>query len=122
MCSLRTAHSLRMDLQCTTNGGANWSAVGKFSGFCVTAFGFGASAPGESYPAVYVAAVTISGITAGAINIWRSTDDCVTWTNLGAALNSWDSVTDITGDPNNYGVIYLTFGGSGAGWFGVALP
>jgi hypothetical protein len=58
--------------------------------------GFGAAAPGETYMAIY-----ISGQLDGVRGLYRSDDMGATW------------VASITGDPRNYGRVYISTNGRG---------
>lgn len=90
------------------DGGKTWTAVGGMQE--VVAFGFGAHAPSQTYPAIYVA-----GYYNGKYGIWRSDDDAQSWTNLGDyPLDMADEITTVSGDANIYGRVYVGFGGSGA--------
>jgi photosystem II stability/assembly factor-like uncharacterized protein len=87
------------------NGGAMWSAVPNV--LEVRAFGFGRAL--TSYPAIF-----ISGWVKGVYGIWRSDDNAQSWTQIGDfPLGSMDEVKAVEGDKNDYGIVYLGFGGSG---------
>jgi hypothetical protein len=92
----------------STDHGATWNAVPGVSE--VWTFGFGKMAPGESYPAIY-----IFGWVGGAVGIWRSDDNAVTWIRLsdGFPLSSFDQIVTMEGDANTYGTVYVGFAGSG---------
>ena len=67
------------------------------------------AAPGASYPTIFVEA-TISGV----YGLYMSTDNCATWTLLGAyPLNRIDSINGLFGDPNIFGRYYIAYQGSG---------
>ena len=91
----------------STNGGATWTAVPNvLDVFC---FGFGAAAPGQSYPAIYIV-----GYVNNVYGIWQSTNNAQSWTNIGTyPLGELDQITTISGDPNTYGEVYVGFSGGG---------
>jgi hypothetical protein len=90
------------------DGGTTWSEVAGMQE--VYAFGFGAAASGQSYPAIFVA-----GYLNNRWGLWRSDDNAANWVSLGdTPLDMADQVTAISGDANVYGRIYVGFGGSGA--------
>jgi photosystem II stability/assembly factor-like uncharacterized protein len=94
----------------SNDGGASWSSVSGFKN--VISFNFGKPAPSASYPTIFV-----SGWFNGDYGIWRSTDNCATWTKIGDyPLESIDLSPSIAGDPNIYGRCYVAFGGSGAAY------
>lgn len=84
----------------------------------VTAFGFGAPKPGDTFPALY-----IYGRVGGDPGWWRGTNLSTTaqWTKLSHyAIGGWlDGVRNTNGDLNHYGKAYIGFQGSGwkYGWF-----
>src|SRR5262249_12606213 len=91
----------------STNGGVTWNTVPNVN--AVDAFGFGAAAPGQSYPAIYIA-----GWVNNAYGIWQSINDAQSWTQIGTYPNgSLDQIRTISGDPNVYGQVYVGFAGSG---------
>ena len=91
----------------STNGGATWTAVPNV--LDVFTFGFGAAAPGQSYPAIYIV-----GYVNNVYGIWQSTNNAQSWTNIGTyPTGELDQITTISGDPNNYGEVYVGFAGGG---------
>ncbi|OIQ75463.1 xyloglucanase precursor [mine drainage metagenome] len=81
----------------STDGGSTWTAIANVVE--PMAIGFGAPAPGQSYPAIYMV-----GLVNGVYGIWQSINDAQSWTQLGPfANNSLDTVRTISGDPNVYG-------------------
>ena len=91
----------------STNGGATWTAVPNV--LEVTCFGFGAAAPGQSYPAIYIV-----GWVNNVYGIWQSINNAQSWTQIGTyPNNSLDTIKTISGDPNIYGQVYVGFEGSG---------
>ena len=96
----------------STNGGATWTAVPNV--LEVTCFGFGAAAPGQSYPAIYIV-----GWVNNVYGIWQSINNAQSWTQIGTYPNSsLDTIKTISGDPNIYGQVYVGFQGSGYAVFG----
>jgi hypothetical protein len=94
------------------NGGAAWTAVSNV--LAVSYVGFGAIAPGKTYPAIY-----IYGWVSNVLGVWQSVDDCVTWTNLGAfPTGVVVQVSCISGDPNIFGRVYVGFAGGGYAYYG----
>jgi hypothetical protein len=91
----------------STDQGATWTAVANVQE--VYCFGYGAAAPGQSYPAIYIV-----GYVNGVYGVWQSNNNAQSWTQIGTnPNNSIDSITTISGDPNVYGQVYVGFSGSG---------
>ncbi|HEV3341909.1 MAG TPA: hypothetical protein VG125_16195, partial [Pirellulales bacterium] len=91
----------------STNGGVTWNAVANVD--AVDAFGFGAAAPGQSYPAIYIV-----GWVNNVYGIWQSTNDAQSWTEIGTYPDgSLDEIKTISGNPNVFGEVYVGFAGSG---------
>jgi hypothetical protein len=88
-----------------------------------TAVGFGMPAPGQSYPAVYLAgSVTAGSVDGGALDggsvgsVWgsyRSDDAGATWQRIDDANHQFGYINCLTGDPRRYGRVYLGTGGRG---------
>jgi hypothetical protein len=94
----------------STNGGATWTVVPNV--LAVTTFGFGAAAAGQSYPAIYIV-----GYVNNVFGIWQSVDNAQSWTNIGTyPTGALDLIGTISGDPNNYGAVYVGFSGGGGGY------
>jgi photosystem II stability/assembly factor-like uncharacterized protein len=92
----------------STDGGATWTAVPNV--LECYACGFGKSATSGGYPAIYIA-----GYLSGKWGIYRSDDNAVSWTSLGAnPLGNADTIKTISGDMQTYGKVYVGFGGSGS--------
>lgn len=98
------------------NGGLTWTTITNVKQ--PHTIGFGAAAPGQSYPSVFIVGwVSVRGTwTYGA---WESDDAgfgaTPTWKQIGPYPNdSLDRATDIAGDPGLYGQVYVGFAGSGA--------
>jgi hypothetical protein len=91
----------------STNGGATWSAVPNV--LDVFTYGFGAAAPGQSYPAIYIV-----GYVNNVYGIWQSTNNAQSWTNIGIyPMGQLQQITTISGDPNHFGEVYVGFAGGG---------
>ena len=73
-----------------------------------TAVGFGMPAPGQSYPAVYLA---------GSVNVvwgtYRSDDAGLTWQRIDDPNHQFGYINCLTGDPRRFGRVYLGTGGRG---------
>ena len=71
--------------------------------------GFGAAAPGESYPAIYMV-----GWVNSVYGVWQSINEAQSWTQIGTFPDgSLDQIKTISGDPNVFGQVYVGFCGSG---------
>jgi hypothetical protein len=70
--------------------------------------GYGAPAPGASYPSLY-----LSGQVGGVTGFFRSDDEGVSWTLLNTASQQWGYVNLISGDMRAWGRVYLGTGGRG---------
>lgn len=87
------------------DGGATWEPVAGVSS--VLAFGFGSPAPDGTAATIYLA-----GHVNETYGIWRSTDDGVTWEQIGDYPVTVDWVTSISGDADEFGLVYVGFTGS----------
>jgi hypothetical protein len=91
----------------SSNQGAAWTAVANVTE--VNCVGFGAPAPGQSYPSIYIV-----GYVQNVYGIWQSNDDAKSWIQIGTyPTGVLDQITTISGDPNNYGQVYVGFDGAG---------
>jgi hypothetical protein len=91
----------------STNQGSTWTTVANVQN--VSCFGYGAAAPGQSYPAIYIV-----GNVNGVYGIWQSINNAQSWTQIGTnPNNSINNIVTIAGDPNVYGQVYVGFSGSG---------
>jgi len=91
----------------STNQGATWTAIPNVTE--VICFGFGASAPGQSYPSIYIV-----GWVNKVYGVWQSVDDAQSWTQIGTyPTGSLDEIKTISGDPNVFGKVYIGFAGGG---------
>ncbi|MBK6018380.1 sialidase family protein [Streptomyces sp. MBT53] len=91
----------------SVDGGASFSKVA--SCWASYTLGFGRSAPGADYPAIYQVGSTES-ITA----VYRSDDEAKTWVRINDDRHQWGWTGQcITGDPRVYGRVYLATNGRG---------
>ncbi|MEZ5256374.1 MAG: hypothetical protein R2705_05655, partial [Ilumatobacteraceae bacterium] len=89
----------------STDGGATWREVPGVDK--VLTFGFGAAAPGSA-----VGTIFIVGDVDGEYGIWRSDDTAASWTKIGTYPLTIDTPGAISGDRNEYGVVYVGYAGS----------
>jgi xyloglucan-specific exo-beta-1,4-glucanase len=93
----------------STNSGTSFSTLGNVS-HC-GAVGFGMTAPGASYPTIYIWG-TVSGIR----GIWRSTDTGASWVRVNDDAHEFGGPGNgefVIGDMNTYGVVYMSSAGRG---------
>jgi hypothetical protein len=88
------------------DSGATYVQLSQVSG--ATAVGFGMPAPGQTYPAVYVA-----GSVLGTWGTYRSDDAGTTWQRVDDSSHQFGYINCLTGDPRRYGRVYLGTGGRG---------
>jgi hypothetical protein len=74
----------------------------------IQGFGFGKSAPGTDYAALYQV-----GIDQGVRGIFRSDDVGRTWVRINDDRHQWGLVLQVTGDPRLYGRVYVGTHGRG---------
>lgn len=74
----------------------------------IEAFGFGRNAPHQSYPALYLA-----GTVRGQSGVFRSIDEARSWTRINDDRQQWGLILQITGDPRQYGRVYVGTHGRG---------
>ena len=61
--------------------------------------------PGQSYPAIYIV-----GYVNNVYGIWQLTNNAQSWTNIGTdPTGELDEIYTISGDPNQYGEVYVGF-------------
>ena len=88
------------------DSGATFASMSRVNG--ATAVGFGMAAPGQSYPAVYLA---------GSVDVvwgtYRSDDGGLTWQRIDDPNHQFGYLNCLTGDPRRYGRVYLGTGGRG---------
>jgi photosystem II stability/assembly factor-like uncharacterized protein len=90
----------------STDTGATFTRLGRVSE--IHAFGFGKAAPGAPYPALYLV-----GVASGVRGIFRSIDAAHTWVRINDDRHQWGLVLHITGDPKQYGRVYVGTHGRG---------
>jgi photosystem II stability/assembly factor-like uncharacterized protein len=74
----------------------------------IHAFGFGRAAPGSNYPAIYLA-----GIVRGQPGFFRSDNTAETWVRINDDQHQLGLVLQISGDPKQYGRVYVGTHGRG---------
>ena len=74
----------------------------------IHAFGFGKAAPGAGYPALYLV-----GVVDGLRGIFRSDDTARGWVRINDDQHQWGLLLQITGDPKQYGRVYVGTHGRG---------
>ena len=72
------------------------------------ALGFGQAAPGADYPALY-----LSGTVDNQSGLFRSDDAGASWVAIHDDQNRFGYINHITGDPRQFGRVYLGTGGRG---------
>lgn len=96
------------------DGGATWQSVTNVQE--VHTFGYGAPSAAGGPASVYIV-----GYVKGVYGVWYSADDAQTWTQIGQnPLHSLDNIKTISGDMDQFGRVYVGFGGSGYAYFDVA--
>jgi len=94
----------------STDGGASWKALDKI--LEVYSFGFGKAAPGQDYPAIFIA-----GYVDNVWGLWRSDDNAANWVKIGDyPLGNVDIIRSVAGDMDRYGRCYVGFAGSGGAY------
>ncbi len=74
----------------------------------IHAFGFGKAAPNANSPALYLV-----GIVQGMRGIFRSNDSAHSWVRINDDQHQWGLILHITGDPKQYGRVYVGTHGRG---------
>lgn len=74
----------------------------------IHAFGFGKAAPGHDYSALYLV-----GVVNGVRGIFRSDNASKKWIRINDDQHQWGLVLQITGDPKQYGRVYVGTHGRG---------
>lgn len=74
----------------------------------IHAFGFGKAAPGARDAALY-----LIGVVEGLRGIFRSDDSARTWVRINDDRHQWGLLLHITGDPRQYGRVYVGTHGRG---------
>ena len=100
----------------STDQGKTWAALPNV--LEVTTFGFGAAAPGSSYPTIFIV-----GYVNDVYGVWQSTNKGQSWTQIGTQpAGELDQITTISGDPNTYGQVYVGFAGGGYAYLSQNAP
>jgi hypothetical protein len=74
--------------------------------------GFGKAAPGSSFLTLY-----LYGTANGALDLYRSTDDGVSWIQINDSAHQWGGgVNSLTGDMRTFGTVYVGTNGRGIIW------
>jgi len=85
----------------STDGGQTWPSVANTSG--VVAVACGKAAPGKTYPAIYML-----GYLSSVWGLYRSDDNCASWTFLGANPGSYAGwINSLAASQDVYGKVYL---------------
>jgi photosystem II stability/assembly factor-like uncharacterized protein len=74
----------------------------------IHAFGFGKAAPNKAYPALY-----LIGVVDGVRGIFRSDNIAESWVRINDDQHQWGLLLHITGDPKQYGRVYVGTHGRG---------
>ncbi len=74
----------------------------------IHAFGFGKAAPNKAYPALY-----LIGVVDGVRGIFRSDNTAESWVRINDDQHQWGLLLHITGDPKQYGRVYMGTHGRG---------
>jgi xyloglucan-specific exo-beta-1,4-glucanase len=91
----------------STNSGASFTKLSTVTK--AVSIGFGAAAPGQTYPALYAMA-TVGGVT----GVYRSDNAGAAWVRINDDRHQYGNAGDaITGDPRVYGRVYLGTNGRG---------
>jgi photosystem II stability/assembly factor-like uncharacterized protein len=98
----------------STDGGATWTRVTSASSSYT--LGFGKAAPGSKYQTLYQVGV-VNGVT----GIFMSANDGASWKRINRNDQNWGWTGQaVTGDPNDYGRVYLATNGRGVQTIDVA--
>lgn len=90
----------------STDSARTFERLGSVAG--ALALGFGQAAPGADYPALY-----LSGTVDNQSGLFRSDDAGVSWVAIHDDQNRFGYINHITGDPRQFGRVYLGTGGRG---------
>jgi photosystem II stability/assembly factor-like uncharacterized protein len=90
----------------STDSGATFARMDGVSE--IHAFGFGKAAPGADYAALYLV-----GVVNGQRGVLRSSDTARTWVRINDDRHQWGLVLQVTGDPKQYGRVYVGSHGRG---------
>jgi photosystem II stability/assembly factor-like uncharacterized protein len=102
-------HPVGNPLMRSIDGGRSWAPVASLLEVHAIGFGKGTGA----FPAILVV-----GWVKGEYGVWRSEDDCATWTRLGDyPLGILNQVSAISGDGDDPTMVYLGFRGAGYAYY-----
>jgi hypothetical protein len=111
---LRTVFGLEGNVWVTTSN-ALWHSSDSAASFqridavsATQSIGFGQAAPGAAHPAIFLA-----GTVSGRAGIYRSDDAGANWTAIDDAEHRFGFISYISGDPREFGRVYLGTGGRG---------
>lgn len=111
---LRSVYGLEGNLWVNTNG-ALWRSTDRAATFerinavgATQSLGFGQAAPGATHPAIFLA-----GTVNGRVGIYRSDDAGANWLAIDDAQHRFGFINHMSGDPRQYGRVYLGTGGRG---------
>jgi photosystem II stability/assembly factor-like uncharacterized protein len=91
----------------SADGGATWTKVSSASSSYT--LGFGKAAPWSKYLTLYQV-----GVVGGVTGVFMSTDDAASWHRINSDAQNWGWTGQaITGDPNDFGRVYLATNGRG---------
>ncbi|MBX9853798.1 MAG: T9SS type A sorting domain-containing protein, partial [Cytophagaceae bacterium] len=90
----------------STNSGANFTKLTNVQAAYLV--GFGKAAPAQTYPAIY-----IQGTIGGVLGFYRSIDAGANWVRINDNQHNFGWINHITGDPDQYGRVYLATAGRG---------
>jgi hypothetical protein len=79
--------------------------------------GFGKAAPNQSYPAVF-----LWGKVKGKEGFWRSDDQAATWVRINDDRHQFGSLRGLSGDPEEFGTVYIAPHGRGVLVGKIAAP
>ncbi|MEO8181943.1 MAG: hypothetical protein ABI895_24165 [Deltaproteobacteria bacterium] len=110
----RAMYGLEGNLWVTTNG-ALWRSTDSAASFerinavsAAQSLGFGQPAPGATHPALFLA-----GTVNGRAGLYRSDDVGASWLAIDDAEHRFGFINHLTGDPRQFGRVYLGTGGRG---------
>jgi photosystem II stability/assembly factor-like uncharacterized protein len=90
----------------STDSGATFARISSIEEAATV--GFGKAAPGQTYPAVFLA-----GKIQGLFGVFRSDDAGATWTRITDDRHQYAAIVHLTGDPRIFGRVYLAAAGRG---------
>lgn len=97
----------------SSDGGASWQAVQGVTE--VTSFGYGAPKVAGGPATIF-----IIGFVNMDYGIWYSADDAKTWTKIGEhPMGNLDSLSVISGDMDQFGRVYVGFGGNSYAYYDI---